>query len=1063
MTSFHPRSREFSARELVSKVMSPRIAVVASQGANQLCQANHLTSVADLFRPFGENIEGRVTVHSSVGLPVAIDNFTLRFAEMDQLEEPDAKTSERWLAEIVRASASNFQDRFQIASAKQITPEYLNAQPEKVYPWYSKYRDLFFMTGGVSDHETFEHPVACVIAVSSLSPDAVNEIHQLNNMSTPSIVFEKTFMDPTLLKYYILIHDCSKGNLDNAMETLERMRRTFGLNCNILKINSVDPESSTLAKDRNAHIWARSMAQSKLLSMGHSAKDASTARSSLSSITSTTASGTLADLTFQRSSMGSPVYSAGNNSPIFAQNPVFAQVGNDEEDGTFDQDPLALPPSENQSLTLELLLRPEIAQEPYGCCMSTEDINAIVSVLREMLAQSMIPYMERNINHWNEQVAASRKGIAGRFRRYFGTGSKGSASAQVSPISGPNGGIVYPHAAPEAQMRKLADWAFMLRDYKFASSVYETAKKDYASDKAWKYYGGAQEMIGLCQLMAPQPLGAKNDVDHYIESAVNSYIHKAKSPFFGSRATLLAYELFKQRDMYRESPITLSRMTAEVSDLRNGLFLEQAAHCYLKLSRPSVRKYAFHMIMAGHRFNKADQKEHAYRCYSAAALVYDGKGWGLADDHISCALGRQSYQLGKSEEVLEHYKKLLRESRQSPQQQSVYMKEFLSVYRDYTNQIEADPLRETFPEFPLPIVQGSTARVVLSTSQAANENNDAWAELEGASLAASTANGQRTISAVGEHVLVTVNVKNPLQIPVILTDVILGCEHSTSTTEFTVPVDAAEEAHLALYDQQSPEFQGKLEGQIKVMGLHCNVEGQVHAYKDIVKRGKRLNNTKEQMMSAMYEEDKSLNILIAPEMPLLDVKFQSSPEMLLSGEVCELSLEITNRGRKGLKNLHVRMSHPTFFCIGEKKDDGDLGLYNKSTGSTANETVQVDNSLQLMTSQQILDQILSPGESIQIPTWLRGEKIGKHNFLFVFTYESEQAGTAMGVRTLRHTVSAQVLPSLKINAFTRPSTKGLNEFILGIETENLQTVPNFEFLQISSMSASWAIEAVDKS
>lgn len=66
-------------------------------------------------------------------------------------------------------------------------------------------------------------------------------------------------------------------------------------------------------------------------------------------------------------------------------------------------------------------------------------------------------------------------------------------------------------------------------------------------------------------LMAPQALGSKNDVDHCFESAVNSYIHKARSPFFGSRATLLCYELFKQRNMYRESPVTLTRMTAEVA------------------------------------------------------------------------------------------------------------------------------------------------------------------------------------------------------------------------------------------------------------------------------------------------------------------------------------------------------------------------------------------------------------------------------------------------------------------------------------------------------------------
>lgn len=53
------RGRDLSARELVSKVMSPRIAVIASQGATDLCQANHLPSLVDLLKPFGEQIEGR--------------------------------------------------------------------------------------------------------------------------------------------------------------------------------------------------------------------------------------------------------------------------------------------------------------------------------------------------------------------------------------------------------------------------------------------------------------------------------------------------------------------------------------------------------------------------------------------------------------------------------------------------------------------------------------------------------------------------------------------------------------------------------------------------------------------------------------------------------------------------------------------------------------------------------------------------------------------------------------------------------------------------------------------
>lgn len=53
------RGRDFSARELVSKTMSPRVAVVASQGVTELCQLNNLPSLVDLLKPFAEQMEGR--------------------------------------------------------------------------------------------------------------------------------------------------------------------------------------------------------------------------------------------------------------------------------------------------------------------------------------------------------------------------------------------------------------------------------------------------------------------------------------------------------------------------------------------------------------------------------------------------------------------------------------------------------------------------------------------------------------------------------------------------------------------------------------------------------------------------------------------------------------------------------------------------------------------------------------------------------------------------------------------------------------------------------------------
>lgn len=72
MAAFQERTKDISARELVSKVMSPRIAVIASQGATELCQINHLPSVVDLFKPFGEQIEGRGKVEVEQGTPFVI-------------------------------------------------------------------------------------------------------------------------------------------------------------------------------------------------------------------------------------------------------------------------------------------------------------------------------------------------------------------------------------------------------------------------------------------------------------------------------------------------------------------------------------------------------------------------------------------------------------------------------------------------------------------------------------------------------------------------------------------------------------------------------------------------------------------------------------------------------------------------------------------------------------------------------------------------------------------------------------------------------------------------------
>ena len=76
------------------------------------------------------------------------------------------------------------------------------------------------------------------------------------------------------------------------------------------------------------------------------------------------------------------------------------------------------------------------------------------------------------------------------------------------------------------------------------------------------------------------------------------------------------------------------------------------------------------------------QRDNAHHCYTAAARVFDDKGWSLAEEHISFALARQSFHLGRSAQALLYFVRLLSTtSRQSAAQQTAYIRELVFIYK----------------------------------------------------------------------------------------------------------------------------------------------------------------------------------------------------------------------------------------------------------------------------------------------------------------------------------------------------------------------------------------------
>ncbi|EXJ78877.1 hypothetical protein A1O1_09279 [Capronia coronata CBS 617.96] len=221
-----------------------------------------------------------------------------------------------------------------------------------------------------------------------------------------------------------------------------------------------------------------------------------------------------------------------------------------------------LTPEEQLSLLKDTadLLELNTATSPY---IFSSDASALRSFVRELTAQSIIYHMEQRIALWNDQVASRRRGISGRFmslsKRWTGLGGSSRNSSSGTPLvgSGASGNYdssqgAYRWEAPESLLRKLADYAFMLRDYKLAASTYELLRTDYANDKSWKYLAGANEMCCIATLLNPLTSsgGSKFKVETFdlmLETASYSYLTRCSDPALALRALLLGVELLKVR------------------------------------------------------------------------------------------------------------------------------------------------------------------------------------------------------------------------------------------------------------------------------------------------------------------------------------------------------------------------------------------------------------------------------------------------------------------------------------------------------------------------------------
>lgn len=312
-----------------------------------------------------------------------------------------------------------------------------------------------------------------------------------------------------------------------------------------------------------------------------------------------------------------------------------------------DDDAVKLPPCEWTAAAEELaeITRRETSEddEDQTPCIFESDASAIRAFVREMVTQSIVPFMERASATWNDQVASRRRGLSGRFmslsKRFTTFGgnrnssvpSLGASSSNYDSLQG-----FYRPDAPEAVMRRLADYAMMLRDFKLAQGTFEILCQDFKNDKAWRHYAAANEMAAVSSLLAVSGLSSKvrvDGIDQFLETAYYSYTTRVGLPYNAIRTVIMAIELLKLRggsaldDAARWSSKLLDdRLVGPVGHV---LLMERIAACFTERkgvggmsSCERRRKAAFWNLMACDAWLKLEKASRAERCLNEALRLY---------------------------------------------------------------------------------------------------------------------------------------------------------------------------------------------------------------------------------------------------------------------------------------------------------------------------------------------------------------------------------------------------------------------------------------------------------
>ncbi|CAN1772471.1 Trafficking protein particle complex subunit 8 [Linum perenne] len=223
--------------KMLLEEITPVVMVLRTPSVEEACVKNGLSFV-EMLTPFCNFSNIDVPLRTSSDQPYRLRKFKLRLFYESDIRQPNMEVAKERLKQVITRAGEK--DNSELASDPPQVSNLLDSADSEILPsWFEYLNKELIQTVSFSEHETFDHPVGCLLVVSSKDEQPINKFVDLFNTNKLPALLNDGAMDPKILKHYLLVHDNHGESSEKALKILSEMKSTFGTkDCHLLCINS---------------------------------------------------------------------------------------------------------------------------------------------------------------------------------------------------------------------------------------------------------------------------------------------------------------------------------------------------------------------------------------------------------------------------------------------------------------------------------------------------------------------------------------------------------------------------------------------------------------------------------------------------------------------------------------------------------------------------------------------------------------------------------------------------------------------------------------------------------